>query len=96
MADQVVVMSEAARQRLCARIRRGQPQGHHDPARRDRPDRACAKRPSRPTLLTWGLLGPGKGVERVIDSMTFVEGPARPATLSGRRPDAPEGPCRRR
>jgi glycosyltransferase involved in cell wall biosynthesis len=27
------------------------------------------KRAGRPTVLTWGLLGPGKGVERVIDSM---------------------------
>ena len=60
MADQVVVMSEAATASVVCRIRRGQPKGHHDPARRDRPDRPCSKRPSRPTLLTWGLLGPGR------------------------------------
>ena len=38
-ADQVVVMSEVAKQRLCAELWRRSPQGHDDPARRDRPDR---------------------------------------------------------
>lgn len=33
------------------------------------PRAVSAKRAGRPTLLTWGLLGPGKGVERVIDAM---------------------------
>lgn len=32
------------------------------------------KRAGRPTMLTWGLLGPGKGVERVIDSMGALQG----------------------
>lgn len=27
---------------------------------------------SRPTILTWGLLGPGKGIERVIDAMVSL------------------------
>ena len=42
MADQVVVMSEAAQAPLVSRFRRRPPQGHHDPARRDRPDRPCS------------------------------------------------------
>ena len=73
MADQVVVMSEAANDRLCRRLRRRSPKGHHDPARRDHPDRRPARSARvRPTLLTWGLLGPGKGVERVIDAMASL------------------------
>jgi glycosyltransferase involved in cell wall biosynthesis len=27
-------------------------------------------RPARPTILTWGLLGPGKGIEWVVDALT--------------------------
>jgi glycosyltransferase involved in cell wall biosynthesis len=63
------VMSEAASQRL----RRG-----YDIDRRKvttiphgatLPRTAPLKRSGRPTLLTWGLLGPGKGVERVIEAM---------------------------
>jgi polysaccharide biosynthesis protein PslF len=81
MADQVVVMSEAARQRLCvldvdSRKVVTIPHGAAVPSG------AAAKRPSRPTLLTWGLLGPGKGVERVIDSMTSLKDlPGRPHYL---------------
>lgn len=69
MADQVVVMTEAARQRLCLGfdvdrrkitvIPHGASVLRHEPVMRS----------GRPTLLTWGLLGPGKGIERVIDAM---------------------------
>ena len=38
MADQVVVMSEAASATAVPWLRRRPPQGHHHPARRDRPD----------------------------------------------------------
>ncbi len=74
LADQVVVMSDSARaqlrhgfdvdQRKVATIRRGAtlPTGLH------------AGRGGRPTLLTWGLLGPGKGIERVIDAMGALHG----------------------
>ncbi|WP_369832337.1 glycosyltransferase [Mycobacterium sp. AT1] len=68
-ADRVVVMSRAANERLCAdyavdpgkvvTIQRGA----------TLPTVAPLKRSGRPTLLTWGLMGPGKGVERVIDAM---------------------------
>jgi glycosyltransferase involved in cell wall biosynthesis len=69
LADQVVVTSDAASERLhrdfdverhkISTIAHGAtiPQG------------VPSKRAGRPTLLTWGLLGPGKGVERVIDAM---------------------------
>jgi polysaccharide biosynthesis protein PslF len=83
MADQMVVMSEAANQRLClgfdvdprkvATIAHGAfvPPGLASPVRQ-----------GRPTLLTWGLLGPGKGIERVIDAMVSLhELPTRPHYL---------------
>ncbi|MCV7281756.1 glycosyltransferase [Mycolicibacterium flavescens] len=51
------------------------------------------KRPSRPTILTWGWLAPGDGVERVIDAMAslkdvpgqpryVVAGPTHPRVLA--------------
>jgi glycosyltransferase involved in cell wall biosynthesis len=70
MADRVVVMSDAARERLCARFDVDPakvttiPHGAVIPMARVRSDR-----PGRPTMLTWGLLGPGKGIERVVDAM---------------------------
>jgi polysaccharide biosynthesis protein PslF len=36
----------------------------------------------RPTLLTWGLMGPGKGIERVIEAMASLDDvPGRPRYL---------------
>lgn len=83
IADQMIVMSEAASQRLClgfdvdprkvTAIAHGAtvPTQMAPPARSD-----------RPTLLTWGLLGPGKGIERVIDAMGSLQDlPARPRYL---------------
>jgi glycosyltransferase involved in cell wall biosynthesis len=70
VASAVVVMAQTARRRLCngfdvdpskvATV-------HHGavtPAFRHRPDRS-----GRPALLTWGLLGPGKGIEWAIDAL---------------------------
>lgn len=78
-ADQVVVMSAAANDRLIA---------GYDVDRRKVtmiPHGAAVatdfrvRRAGRPTLLTWGLLGPGKGIERVIDAMPSLQGlPGRP------------------
>jgi glycosyltransferase involved in cell wall biosynthesis len=70
LADRVVVMSEGARQRLRARF-------DIDPAKLTTiphgavipPVRARPHTSGPPTMLTWGLLGPGKGIERVIDAM---------------------------
>jgi polysaccharide biosynthesis protein PslF len=70
LADKVVVMSDAARARLCRRFEVDArkvvtiPHGAAIP-----PSRVSATTHVRPTLLTWGLLGPGKGIERVIDAM---------------------------
>jgi polysaccharide biosynthesis protein PslF len=74
LADQVVVMSEAARVRLCTTF-------EVDPARvvtiahgAAIPTSDLTRKPSsRPTMLTWGLIGPGKGIERVLDVMPSLQ-----------------------
>ncbi len=70
MASAVVVMAETARQRLCSRFNVDAskvttiPHGATLASPDYRPDRS-----GRPVLLTWGLLGPGKGIEWAIDAM---------------------------
>jgi polysaccharide biosynthesis protein PslF len=73
LADRIVVTSEAAATRLRVEYGVIAPRiatishGGAVP-----PPTAAAGRRGRPTLLTWGLLGPGKGIERVIDAMTSL------------------------
>ncbi|WP_284231164.1 glycosyltransferase [Mycobacterium antarcticum] len=83
MADRIVVMSDAASRRLCLGF-------DVDPAKVTTishgayvpPQLAAPVRQGRPTLLTWGLLGPGKGIERVIDAMASLHDlPAKPRYL---------------
>jgi len=70
MADQVVVMSEAASQRLCLGFGVDPGKIATIPHGATVPRRISAlARPGTPTLLTWGLLGPGKGIERVIEAL---------------------------
>jgi polysaccharide biosynthesis protein PslF len=69
LADQVVVMSDAASQRLCDGFDIDRHKVLTIPHGATLPTKLPLKRSGRPTLLTWGLLGPGKGVERVIDAM---------------------------
>jgi glycosyltransferase involved in cell wall biosynthesis len=83
LANQVVVMSDAAQRRLCSRFDVDPskvvtiPHGAAIPPRRIPPGR-----PGRPILLTWGLIGPGKGIERAIDAMQMLhELPMRPRYL---------------
>jgi glycosyltransferase involved in cell wall biosynthesis len=79
MADQIVVMSEAARRRLCLGFDVDRRKVITIPHGATVASGPALKRPSRPTLLTWGLLGPGKGVERVIDAMGSLRDlPGRP------------------
>jgi glycosyltransferase involved in cell wall biosynthesis len=79
MADQVVVMSEGARQRLCQVYNFDRRKVTTIPHGAAVPTAARPKRPGRPTLLTWGLMGPGKGVERVIEAMGSLRDlPGRP------------------
>lgn len=68
-ADAVVTMTPTARRRLLHGYR-------IDPARVTLIPHGAAdnrrppgQRPDRPTILTWGLLGPGKGIEWVVDAL---------------------------
>ena len=81
-ADQVVVMSEAAKQRLCSGYAVDRYNVTTIPHGATVPTVPPLKRPSRPTILTWGLLGPGKGIERVIEAMGSLNDlPGRPRYL---------------
>jgi glycosyltransferase involved in cell wall biosynthesis len=74
LASAVVVMSETARQRMCELFDVDAakvvtiPHGAAVPPSR-RPGLGAA----RPVLLTWGLLGPGKGVEWAIDAIADLK-----------------------
>jgi glycosyltransferase involved in cell wall biosynthesis len=81
-ADQVVVMSEAASQRLCCDFDVDRRKVATIPHGATVPVSGSGVRCGRPTLVTWGLLGPGKGIERVIDAMRSLSGlPGRPRYL---------------
>ena len=81
-ADRVVVMSEAASRRLCLRFNVDRRKIVTIPHGATLPTAGAARFSSRPTLLTWGLIGPGKGIERVIGAMTALENlPGRPRYL---------------
>lgn len=70
MADQLVVMSDAAKVRLCSGFDVDPSKVTTIPHGATVPTRdATADVAGRPRLLTFGLLGPGKGIERVIDAM---------------------------
>jgi glycosyltransferase involved in cell wall biosynthesis len=70
--DRVVVMSEAANERL--RVEYAVDRHKVTTIQRGAtlPTVIPLKRAGRPTLLTWGLMGPGKGIERVIDAMVSL------------------------
>ena len=83
LADRVVVMTEAARVRLCHVFEVDATKvitiahGAAIPALRVVPDRV-----GRPLMLTWGLIGPGKGIERAIEAMKTLHNlPMRPRYL---------------
>ena len=73
LADQVVVMSEVARQRLCVGFAVDRHKVSTIPHGAALPSTNGVRHPDRPTILTWGLLGPGKGIERVIDAMASLK-----------------------
>ena len=75
-------MSEVAKQRLCADYGVDRRKVTTIPHGAVVPTDPPMKRPSRPTILTWGLLGPGKGIERVIEAMSSLDQlPGRPRYL---------------
>ena len=83
LADHIVVMTEAARARLCQSFDVDPAKvstiahGAAIPALRVVPEQV-----GRPVILTWGLIGPGKGIERAIDAMRTLHClPTRPRYL---------------
>lgn len=81
-ASRVVVVSNAARRRLNDGYEIDRRKVTTIPHGATVIANAQVKRSGRPTLLTWGLLGPGKGIERVIDSMPALRGlPGHPRYL---------------
>lgn len=89
-ADAVVVMSEAARDRL---VRTYFPIDDskvvtipHGAELADHVRRGVASPPARDgDLVTWGLLGPGKGIEHVIDAIALLNDLGQPVryTVAG-------------
>ena len=81
-ADQIVVMSEAASERLVRVYGVARHKVVIIPHGGTVPTGAARVRGGRPVMLTWGLLRPGKGVERVIEAMGSLHGlPGRPRYL---------------
>ena len=86
LADTVVVMTDPARERLLTGFHVDAakvvviPHGAATPPASTAPDSLRAHpvvstdaRPHRPLLLTWGLLGPGKGIEWAIDAFALLD-----------------------
>ena len=72
-AERVVVMSQAARERLCTGFGIDPEKVSSIPHGAAVPPPLTHPSARRPTLLTWGLVGPGKGIERVIDAMPQLQ-----------------------
>jgi glycosyltransferase involved in cell wall biosynthesis len=79
-ADAVVTMTQTARRRLAAGYQADMakvtviPHGAHTAPRLHGASEATA----RPIILTWGLIGPGKGIEWGIDALALL-GDVRPS-----------------
>jgi glycosyltransferase involved in cell wall biosynthesis len=82
-ADAVVTMTPTARRRLLqgyhadparvALIPHGAPDNRRpEGARPARPAGRPELLPPRPTIMTWGLLGPGKGIEWVVEALAAL------------------------
>jgi polysaccharide biosynthesis protein PslF len=81
-ADQIIVMSEAANERLRTGFDIDRQKVATIPHGATVPSNGSCVRRGRPTVLTWGLIGPGKGIERVIEAMGSLKDlPGRPRYL---------------
>lgn len=72
LAERVVVLSDTANGRLSRDFRVDGLKINTIPHGATIPTGGSVKRGNRPTLLTWGQLGPGKGIERAIDAMSAL------------------------
>ena len=73
LADRVIVMSGAARDRLCLGFDVDPDKVETIPHGAAIPTGRATSASRHPTLLTWGLVGPGKGIERMIDAMSSLQ-----------------------
>jgi glycosyltransferase involved in cell wall biosynthesis len=74
-AEAIVLMTDAARDRLMAQYQVSAAKLHVIPHGAHRIGATPpARRPGRPIVLTWGLLGPGKGIEWGIEAMRELRG----------------------
>jgi glycosyltransferase involved in cell wall biosynthesis len=81
-ADQIIVMSEAANARLRSGFDIDRRKVTTIPHGATVPASSSCVRGGRPMVLTWGLMGPGKGIERVIEAMGSLNDlPGRPRYL---------------
>jgi glycosyltransferase involved in cell wall biosynthesis len=81
-ADQIIVMSEAANARLRSGFDIDRRKVTTIPHGATVPASSSCIRGGRPMVLTWGLMGPGKGIERVIEAMGSLNDlPGRPRYL---------------
>ncbi|PQE01746.1 glycosyl transferase family 1 [Mycobacterium sp. EPG1] len=79
LTDRVVVMTEVARERLCRDYGVDRRKVVVIPHGAVLPSQPRLKRASRPVILSFGLLGPGKGIEHVIGVMpSLLNVPGRP------------------
>ena len=89
-ADVVVTMTETARTRLVADYGADPaavvvvPHGAADHGAPDVAVRAARLAAERPLVLTWGLLGPGKGIESAIDALPGLRDLAPRYLVAGR------------
>ena len=81
-ADRMIVMSDAASERLCRGFDVDPRKVTTIPHGATVPASSSCVRGGRPMVLTWGLMGPGKGIERVIEAMGSLNDlPGRPRYL---------------
>ncbi len=72
LSDYSITMTAAARERLLARYEVRPADIVTIPHGATLPPPVASRSASSPTVLTWGLLGPGKGIEWVIDALAEV------------------------
>ncbi|WP_192722496.1 glycosyltransferase [Mycobacterium sp. OAS707] len=78
-ASHLVVTSEAACRHLCLTYQVDRRRVAMIPLGATVPEAPRVKVPSRPIILTCALMGPGKGIEKVIDAMPLLKDlPGRP------------------
>jgi len=80
LSDYSITMTMAARERLLARYDVRPADIVTIPHGATLPPPVASRPASSPTVLTWGLLGPGKGIEWVIDALAEVSDVVPPIT----------------